>query len=129
MPVDAYEAASIMTRRRTSHDALSRILVALPQPAPPRDFAPTVLAEIARMPAPTRRSVRSERRWAPWAIGIGALAAMTLFVGFSPAAIGRGSGLALLRVPWTIQVGLVLAVGLYVFGLVASVRRQLRESM
>jgi hypothetical protein len=100
----------------------------LPQPAPPRDFAPAVLAEIARMLARSRHSVRPERAWAPWAIGIGALVAMVFSVGFSPSGMGRVSGLALLRLPWTVQAGLTLAVGLYLLGLVASLHRRVRES-
>ena len=119
-----------MTRRHISDDALSRELAALPQPALPRDFAPAVLAQIARMPAARpRRTVRSERAWAPWAMGIGALVALGLSAQVSPSLMGRVSGLALLRLPWTVHVWLALAVGLYVLGLVATLRPKARASL
>ena len=119
-----------MNRRHITDDALSQKLAALPQPALPRDFAPVVLAQIARTPAArARRSVRSERAWAPWAIGIGALVALGLSVGVSPPLMGRVSGLALLRLPWTVHMWLALAVGLYVLGLVATLRPTARTSI
>jgi hypothetical protein len=70
---------------------------------------------------------RPNATWAAWAIGIGALAALVLFAGFSPSAMGRASGVELLRLPWTVHVGLALAVGLYVLGLVATLRRKVGE--
>jgi hypothetical protein len=76
-----------------------------------------------------RRSVRSERAWAPWAIGIGALVALGLSAEVGPSLMGRVSGLALLRVPWTVHVWLALAVGLYVLGLVATLRPKPRASI
>ena len=119
-----------MTRRHISDDALSRELAALPQPALPRDFAPVVLAQIARTPAARpRRPVRSERAWAPWAIGIGALVALGLSADVSPSLMSRVSGPALLRLPWTVHVWLAFAVGLYVLGLVATLRPKVRTSM
>jgi hypothetical protein len=119
-----------MTRRHISDDALSRELAALPQPALPRDFAPVVLAQIARTPAARpRRAVRSGRAWAPWAIGIGALVALGLSAEVSPPLMGRVSGLALLRLPWTVHVCLALAVGVYVLGLVATLRPKARASI
>jgi hypothetical protein len=85
-----------MTRRHFTGDALSQKLAALPQPALPRDFAPVVLAQIARTPtARPRHSARSGRAWAPWAAHM-----------------------------W-----LALAVGLYVLGLVASLRPKGRASI
>jgi hypothetical protein len=119
-----------MTRRHITDDALSRKLAALPQPALPRDFAPVVLAQIARTPvARPRHSARSGRAWAPWAIGIGALVALGLFAEVSPSPMGRVSGPALLRLPWTAHMWLALAVGLYVLGLVASLRPKGRASI
>ena len=118
-----------MTRRHISDDALSRKLAALPQPALPRDFAPVVLAQIARTPAARPRRSVSERAWAPWAIGIGALVALGLSANVSPSLMSRVSGPALLRLPWTVHVWLAFAVGLYVLGLVATLRPKVRTSI
>ena len=118
-----------MNRRHSPDDALSRELAALPRPALPRDFAPAVLAEIARMPAARPRRSVPHPTWAPWAIGIGALVAVGLVAFVSPSRIGRVSGLALFGLPWTVHVGLALAVGLYVLGLVATVGRKARASI
>jgi hypothetical protein len=62
-------------------------------------------------------------------VNIGALVAMVLFVGFGPSGVGRASGLELLGLPWIVHVGLVCAISLYVLGLVASLRRRVRESL